>query len=284
MSDNVKYPFWYGGFGGCVACVATHPLDLAKVRLQTSTVLPKPTVLNMSLQILKDDGIVGIYSGLSAGLLRQCTYSLTRFGVYDFLKSNYLTKDQRSDIKYLLPISMISGGIGGTVGNPADIINIRMQNDTGLPADKKRNYKNAFDGVLRIVREEGPSKLFRGLNSNLVRGVLMTSSQVVSYDMIKSSLITHLHFNEKSNNLFFLSSILSGLIATTICSPVDVLKTRTMNNTHHEPVSSILKNSIKNEGPLFMFKGWLPAFVRLGPNTIIIFLVVEQLKSYKIGA
>ncbi|KAH3684034.1 hypothetical protein WICPIJ_005006 [Wickerhamomyces pijperi] len=283
MSDNVKYPFWYGGFGGCVACIATHPLDLAKVRLQTSIAEPKPTVLNMSVQILKNDGVFGLYSGLSAGLLRQCTYSLTRFGVYDFLKSNYLTNEQKADIKYLLPISMVSGAVGGVVGNPADIVNIRMQNDTGLPLESKRNYKNAFDGVLRIIKEEGPSKLFRGLNSNLVRGVLMTSSQVVSYDLIKSSLVAHFQFSEKSNSLFFLSSILSGLIATTICSPVDVLKTRIMNNTHHEPVLSIMRNSFRNEGPLFMFKGWLPAFVRLGPNTIIIFLVVEQLKAYKVG-
>ncbi|KAH3680109.1 hypothetical protein WICMUC_000510 [Wickerhamomyces mucosus] len=283
MSTDIKYPFWYGGFGGCVACLFTHPLDLAKVRLQTSTTLPKPTIIQMTYQILKTDGIAGLYSGLSAGILRQCTYSLTRFGVYDYLKANLLTKDQRTDIKYLLPISMISGGIGGIVGNPSDIVNIRMQNDTGLNFDKRRNYKNAFDGIYRIIKEEGSTKLFRGLNSNLIRGVLMTSSQVVSYDLIKSFLIKNIGFNEKSNNLFFTASILSGLMATTICSPIDVLKTRIMNNTKHEPIISILQNSIKNEGPLFIFKGWVPSFVRLGPNTIIIFLVVEQLKAYKIG-
>ncbi|KAG8985027.1 Mitochondrial dicarboxylate transporter [Tulasnella sp. JGI-2019a] len=41
----------------------------------------------------------------------------------------------------------------------------------------------------------------------------------------------------------------------------------------------VLRNSFKNEGPMFMFKGWIPAWSRLQPTTILIFLTLEQLKS-----
>jgi dicarboxylate transporter 10 len=41
----------------------------------------------------------------------------------------------------------------------------------------------------------------------------------------------------------------------------------------------VIKASLKNEGPMFMFKGWLPAFTRLQPTTILIFLTLEQLKN-----
>lgn len=37
-----------------------------------------------------------------------------------------------------------------------------MQNDCKLPKEKRRNYKHAIDGVIRICREEGPKKLFNG--------------------------------------------------------------------------------------------------------------------------
>lgn len=35
--------------------------------------------------ILRNEGVSGIYSGLSAGLLRQATYTTTRLGVYTAL-------------------------------------------------------------------------------------------------------------------------------------------------------------------------------------------------------
>ena len=41
----------------------------------------------------------------------------------------------------------------------------------------------------------------------------------------------------------------------------------------------VIKNSLRNEGPMFMFKGWVPAWVRLQPTTILIFVTLEQLKN-----
>ena len=65
------------------ACLVTHPLDLAKVRLQTAT-KPGQSLLSMIYQIITKEGFFKIYSGLTASLLRQATYSMTRFGIYEF--------------------------------------------------------------------------------------------------------------------------------------------------------------------------------------------------------
>ena len=42
---------------------------------------------------------------------------------------------------------------------------------------------------------------------------------------------------------------------------------------------AVIRNSMKNEGPLFMFKGWVPAWMRLQPTTMLIFITFEQLKN-----
>ena len=39
------------------------------------------------VHILRHDGPLGLYSGISASLLRQMTYSTVRFGVYEELKT-----------------------------------------------------------------------------------------------------------------------------------------------------------------------------------------------------
>ncbi len=58
-------------------------------------------------------------------------------------------------------------GFAGVVGNPADVVNVRMQNDGKLPLSERRNYQHALDGMIRIARQEGPSSLFRGLSANV---------------------------------------------------------------------------------------------------------------------
>jgi len=49
------------------------------------------------------------------------------------------------------------------IGAPADVVNVRMQNDCKLPMEQRRNYKHAFDGLIRIYHEEGPRTLFNGI-------------------------------------------------------------------------------------------------------------------------
>lgn len=282
--NEIKYPWWYGGAAGIFACVNTHPLDLAKVRLQAAP-LPKPTLVRMITNIVKNESILGLYSGLSAAILRQCTYTTIRFGIYDLIKENLIPKDQLTNMAYLLPSSMVSGALGGLAGNFADVVNIRMQNDSALEPSLRRNYKNAFDGVWKIYRNEGGLKtLLTGWKPNMVRGVLMTASQVVTYDVFKNYLVTTIGLDPTKKSTHFSASLLAGLVATTICSPADVIKTRIMNSSgESKSAIQILTTAIKTEGPSFMFRGWLPSFTRLGPFTVLIFFAIEQLKKNKVG-
>lgn len=67
-----------------------------------------------------------------------------------------------------------------------------------------------------------------------------------------------------------------------MCSPLDVVKTRIMSAHKHDgrhPVK-IMMHMIKTEGCGSLFRGWMPAFVRLGPHTIVTFIVLEQLKDW----
>lgn len=52
--------------------------------------MPKPTLFKMLESILAHEGVLGLYSGLSAAVLRQCTYTTVRFGAYDMLKENVI--------------------------------------------------------------------------------------------------------------------------------------------------------------------------------------------------
>lgn len=42
---------------------------------------------------------------------------------------------------------------------------------------------------------------------------------------------------------------------------------------------AVIRHSLRTEGAMFAFKGWVPAWMRLQPTTILIFLILEQLKN-----
>ena len=230
------------------------------------------------VHVVQNNGVKGLYSGISASLLRQITYSTTRFGVYEDLKQRATTETSTPSMPLLMAIAATSGFLGGVVGNPADVLNVRMQHDAALPVANRRNYKNAVDGLIRMSKEEGLKSLFRGVWPNSMRAVLMTVSQLASYDGVKKNLILH---TPMVDDLYthFAASLTAGFVATTICSPVDVIKTRVMSSHEHKSLGKLLADVYRVEGAGWMFRGWVPSFIRLGPQTIATFLFLEQHKK-----
>ena len=171
-----------------------------------------------------------------------------------------------------------SGFLGGIAGNPADVLNVRMQHDAALPPEQRRKYKHAVAGIIRMTKEEGWRSLFRGVWPNSMRAVLMTASQLASYDGFKQLLITHTSLTDGLST-HFTASFMAGFVATTVCSPVDVIKTRVMSSAGQSNVIKLLLDIYRQEGLAWMFRGWVPSFIRLGPHTIATFLFLEQHKK-----
>ncbi|KAH8335362.1 hypothetical protein KR074_000284 [Drosophila pseudoananassae] len=270
--EERKARWYFGGLGSVGAAMVTHPLDLIKVTQQTQQ--GKLSIIQIVPQIAREHGVLAFYNGLSASMLRQMTYSTTRFGAYEVGK-NYINTDTFGG-KVLL--AGLSGFAGGIIGTPADMVNVRMQNDVKLPPDQRRNYKHAIDGLFKVYRQEGFSRLFSGTTTATSRGILMTIGQIAFYDQTKVALLKTPYF-EDNLVTHFTASLVAGAIATTLTQPLDVLKTRSMNAKPGEfkGLWDIVKHTSKL-GPLGFFKGYVAAFVRLGPQTILTFVFLEQLR------
>ena len=73
-----------------------------------------------------------IYIGL------QLTYSTTRFGLYEVVRQRLVKPGENMVLYEKVAAGGICGAAGGYVGTPADMINVRMQNDMKLPFDQRR--------------------------------------------------------------------------------------------------------------------------------------------------
>ncbi|KAI2611056.1 mitochondrial dicarboxylate carrier [Hypoxylon fragiforme] len=273
--DRISYPFWFGGSASSFAACVTHPLDLVKVRLQLRSGDAPKNMSGTFMHIVRNQGPLGLYNGLTASLLRQMTYSTVRFGVYEELKARFTPADgTKPSLPLLIGLSTFSGFLGGISGNAADVTNVRMQQDLALPQAQRRGYKHGLDGMFRMLREEGPKSWFRGVWPNSTRAALMNASQLASYDTIKGLLMEYTPLGDTTTT-HFASSLVAGFVATTICSPVDVIKSRVMSTSHEQGIAHLLRDIYAKEGITWMFKGWVPAFLRLGPQTICTFMFLE---------
>ena len=106
--------------------------------------------------IVKNEGFGALYTGLSAGLLRQATYTTARLGLHsqfvNALKES--NKGENLSLAQKAGAGLAAGGLGAIVGSPADLSLIRMQADGTLPPYHRRNYKGVAHEFGDIVKKD----------------------------------------------------------------------------------------------------------------------------------
>lgn len=263
--------------GSACATFFTHPLDLTKVQMQTAKSNDKSTGQFIK-SIIRERGIRGAYDGLTAALLRAMTYSTFRFGAYEFVKAKWLPP--HPTMLQMIGASASAGGLAGLIGVPAEVVLIRMASDGSRIPSERYGYRNCVHGLYRIVKDEGVLALYRGWQPNTVRAILMNASQLASYDWFKRTLL-RMDGGTDGPALQFGASFLAGTVATTVCAPADVIKSRMMAaKASSKPVSIpvMIANAAREEGVGFFFRGWTAAWVRLCPQTILTLIFLEQLR------
>jgi len=285
-------PFLIGGFAACSATCCIQPLDMVKVQIQLqegsagAKVITNPVV--MAGHLVKNNGFMFMYKGLSAGLLRQMTYGLTRLGIFSTLQQKVRKPGQKlADIPMAtkLACSMTAGGIGALIGTPADAALVRMQADIKLPEAQRRNYKNGVDAMLRMAREEGMKGFFSGASPTIVRGLAMNVGMLTTYDTYKEWNAGWAGEGTQLNRFF--SGFLSGWTAATAALPFDFIKTRLQKQSPDAngvmPYKNFMDCARKvaaAEGPLAFYQGYGTFVIRITPHIMLTWVLRDAAQDF----
>lgn len=282
--------FASSAFAACFAEVCTLPLDTAKVRLQLQKkaiegeghALPKYRgLLGTVGTIAREEGMASLWKGVVPGLHRQCLFGGFRIGMYEPVKNLYVGKDHVGDVPLMKKIlaALTTGALGIVIANPTDLVKVRLQAEGKLPAGVPRRYSGALDAYSKIVRQEGVTKLWTGLGPNVARNAIINAAELASYDQVKQTILKIPGF---SDNVLthLLAGLGAGFFAVCIGSPVDVVKSRMMGDSSaYKGTLDCFIKTLKNDGPLAFYKGFIPNFGRLGSWNVIMFLTLEQAKK-----
>lgn len=173
-----------------------QPIDMIKVRLQLAgqglREGPKPTSLSITRDLLRSGKFLDLYTGLSAGLLRQAVYTTARLGIFDSFMGTLTTRATASGssigFKERAGAGLAAGGLAAMVGNPADLALIRMQSDGLKAVGERANYKSVFDALGRIARQEGVAALWAGAAPTVVRAMALNFGQLAFFSEAKQQL------------------------------------------------------------------------------------------------
>lgn len=169
------------GAGVAEAVFAVTPMETVKVKFIDDQAKPNPQFKGFFhgvRQIVRQQGISGIYQGLTATIMKQGSNQAIRFFVMESLKDWYRGGDPKKKVNKLL-VGMFGAiaGAASVFGNtPIDVVKTRMQ---GLEAHK---YKNTFHCIYQIARHEGFLAFYKGTVPRLSRVCLDVAITFMIYD------------------------------------------------------------------------------------------------------
>jgi len=195
-----------GAIGGLATWVVSTPTELIKCRAQ---IISSPTAVSswgITKEILRSDGIKGLYFGGVVTALRDsigygfyfCSYELsTRLMVSKM-------KERGSDTQEAAKV-LLCGGLAGVVTwasiFPLDVIKTRVQtqilsDSTTAPllgtepgtVGTERRRLGAIEVARNAYRSEGPGVFFKGLTVCSIRAFVVNAAQWAVYEWIMREL------------------------------------------------------------------------------------------------
>lgn len=267
--------------GWCVV----HPANTIAVRWNLASMQGRTFSMK---GMVKESGLMSVYDGLSAGVLRQVFYASTRFGLFETFRDKLHEIRGKTDFASRVGIGAVTGGIAAYISCPMEVAVVRMSNDSTLPAEERRNYKGVVDTATRIVKEEGVSAFWRGSTPFVQRAMMVGVFQVATLDQFKLMYANFLHQKKDSIPNVFCAAMTSGLLYSIATMPLEASKNRMASqkadpSTGKLPYKGTLQTMRKvtaDEGFLALYNGFFPYYLRCGGHTVTMFIFVQMLRDY----
>lgn len=136
--------------------------------------------------IVKNLGIVGLYKGASACLLRDVPFSAIYFPTYNHLKRDMFGESttKKLGVVQLLTAGAIAGMPAAYLTTPCDVIKTRLQ----VEARKgEATYNGLVDCARKIYRDEGFRAFFKGGPARILRSSPQFGFTLAAYEVLSTA-------------------------------------------------------------------------------------------------
>ncbi|KAJ3306023.1 carnitine transporter [Kappamyces sp. JEL0829] len=162
-----------GAFSAIPTTIITTPMERIKVVMQTQDQIvggKKYTgMLDAGAGMMREGGIASLYRGTIATVARDAPGSAAYFVAYEYFYQLLKPRDGNLSIG----ASLFAGAMW-SIAIPPDVIKSRIQ---AAPAG---TYRGFMDCATKVMTQEGPQALFKGLGPALLRAFPANAAAFVS--------------------------------------------------------------------------------------------------------
>ncbi|CAG0892808.1 unnamed protein product [Cyprideis torosa] len=284
-------------FSAATAECFVTPVDLVKTRLQVQGEGGAPVtrgVLTTARDIIVEEGPLSIFFSLEATLPRQFVFSGSRVVLYEEFRNRLLMRnpDGSTDLWKAVMCSVSAGIIGQFIAAPFDLMKVNLQMEGRRMADGlPPRFGNIFSCAKYQIEHGGIRGMWRGASVSCQRAALVTTGDLATYDVFKYGLMNYFCMRSDKAITHFLASFASGFCTAIFACPIDVMKSRILNQPL-DPVTGkgilyfntpdCFIKTLRSEGPLAFYKGEGGAPVKRGITRTMIDILREEgpLKMY----
>ena len=282
------------GSVSAIACCATHPLDLMKVRFQLQGELRPPgtypikyrTIPQSVAAITADQGIRGLYRGFAPAFVYQFLMNTVRALVFEKCTRWGLTSDLDEEpvLWRYAAACALSGSAGAVVASTAYLAKIQTQSQASpkLAVGWQHNHSksrwvvwNAFRGHRGYLGSG-----FQGGTSAVMRVSVASTVQLLSFTTIQHGLYALGVHDAITNSC--ISGVVSSIPVVLISNPFDVLCTRMYNQelgAYYKNNRECVEKLFQREGVRGFYKGAVANYCRTVPHMVISLLLWDHLRK-----
>ncbi|CAL5053626.1 unnamed protein product [Urochloa decumbens] len=267
-----------GAVAGAVSRTCVAPLETIRTHLMVGSNGDSMTEVFQS--IMNTEGWTGLFRGNLVNVIRVAPSKAIELFAFDTAKK-FLTPKADESPKTFLPPSLVAGALAGVSSTlctyPLELIKTRLT----IEKDVYNNFLHAF---VKILREEGPSELYRGLTPSLIGVVPYAATNYYAYDTLKKLYRKTFKQEEISNIATLLIGSAAGAISSTATFPLEVARKQMQvgavgGRQVYKNVFHALYCIMEKEGIGGWYKGLGPSCIKLMPAAGISFMCYEACKK-----
>lgn len=243
------------------------------------------SLMSACARVYREEGLASFWRGNFTSCVHRFPYSAINFTVYSALHgfvNDSLDVEERPSSR--LVCGAVAGATACIACYPLDLVRTR------LTVQSSDYYRGIMHCLSRIVQEEGPLGLYKGLGMSLFVSVPSLAISFSVYGTIKHSLVSADRpfaslvtgtAQHKSLSTYgsCLAGAASGITASLILFPADVIRRRMQVRTEgrNRRVLKEFLRIIRNEGFRGLYRGILPEVLKVSPMVGIQFTVYENI-------
>ena len=170
-----------GAIAGCSQAVVSTPNEMVKLRMQLmAEEVARGMPRQSTLQVIRDLGLRGLFTGFGATLARDLPYNIVFFPVYATVKGA-LCSDGEESMGRLVVSGAAAGMLAAGLGTPMDMVKTRLQ-------ARGSTYTGVLDCMRTVARTEGVSAFFKGAVNRMAVQAPMYAIVMAAFELQKKYL------------------------------------------------------------------------------------------------